>query len=300
MDEVTVRVSGGTVVDPERVGLAFGDGAPGPVVDVSHTFAVDRTGPALPSTAPGTRWQLWRLAAPLPTILPSYNQIGFDSLHYLVTLVEFDGESGVGWVMGATADAEPDPATRSTFPVRITAADGGLHLKADGGMTLEAMGAVLAFDDVRITARLDAAGSAPDGATLAVSATCGDIPLYGSFLRTLGFCNPDTDQLHVFGGAWFDARPAATPVDVGEVTLDTSAGTVAASFTPSEDLTGRSLAVLVLDAADGSPVALDYGTGTQVSTEGAVVTVTVPAADLPPSIRVWVLVDGYPAGVVGG
>ena len=31
-----------------------------------------------------------RLAAPLPTILPSYNQIGFDSLHYLIGLVEGD------------------------------------------------------------------------------------------------------------------------------------------------------------------------------------------------------------------
>ena len=34
--------------------------------------------PAAPGDPAGV-WELYRIAAPLPTILPSYNQIGFDS-----------------------------------------------------------------------------------------------------------------------------------------------------------------------------------------------------------------------------
>jgi hypothetical protein len=50
----------------------------------SATFPI-----AVPS-APGNPagvWEMYRLAAPHPTILPSYDQIGFDSLHFLIGIV---------------------------------------------------------------------------------------------------------------------------------------------------------------------------------------------------------------------
>ena len=44
---------------------------------------------------------------PMPTLLASYNQIGFDSLHYLIAMVDDDAapadraKHGVAWMIGA-------------------------------------------------------------------------------------------------------------------------------------------------------------------------------------------------------
>ncbi len=281
-DRVTLRVRGGTVVDPERAGLAFGDGRPGDAVNTSLSFDVEPG--ELAAVAVGDTWELWRLAAPLPTILPSYNQIGFDSLHYRFTVVETDGATGVGWVEGALPGGEPDPATRTVFPVRLTVADGGLHLDADGGMTLEAMGAVLAFSDFRVTAPLDQGGSAPHGATLAVSAVCGDIPLYGSFLRTLGFCHPASDELHVYGGALLDARPRTEVGGIVDVVWAYDGEQIRADVRDLD--AAHKWSILALDGA--GPVALEYGTDTAVAGE----VVTLAAPDLLPGARLLLLADG--------
>ena len=65
--------------------------------------------PAAPGDPAGV-WELSRLAAPLPTILPSYNQIGFDSLHYLVGLVEGDAH-GHGDRLGGRRASSPRART---------------------------------------------------------------------------------------------------------------------------------------------------------------------------------------------
>ena len=75
-----------------------------------------------PPLAPGTAWEVSRLALPLPTILPSYNQIGFDSLHYLVGIVESDATGGAspGWPAPSstpTTSTVIDPATQALFPL---------------------------------------------------------------------------------------------------------------------------------------------------------------------------------------
>ncbi len=195
-------------------------------------------------------------------------------------------DRGLGWVEGALPGGDPDPATRSMFPVALTVADGGVHLDAAGGMTLEAMGAVLSFSDFRITAPLDAAGDAPDGATLVVSAICGDIPLYGAFLRTLGFCHPDTDALHVFGGALLDARAPTAAPGVGAVTFSAGGGVVRADVSGLDPAAHR-WALLVV-GPDGDALPLDYGTDTVVDGAG----VEVAAPSIPDGSRALLLADG--------
>ena len=80
--------------------------------------------PAAPG-APSGVFELSRLSFPLPTILPSYNQIGFDSLVYLVGLVEGNGTTGIGWMAGArylVGQSTPviDPATQTLLPLVMT------------------------------------------------------------------------------------------------------------------------------------------------------------------------------------
>ena len=68
--------------------------------------------PAAPGDPAGI-WELSRLAAPLPTILPSYNQIGFDSLHYLIGLVEGDATGrAIAWVVGGKPRRGREPHGR--------------------------------------------------------------------------------------------------------------------------------------------------------------------------------------------
>ncbi|MBW1876978.1 MAG: PQQ-like beta-propeller repeat protein [Deltaproteobacteria bacterium] len=298
-EEVTITVSGQVLVDPEREGLRFEGGNVGGVFAETFTFALDRAGPSsLPGAAPGAQWELYRLAAPLPAILPSYNQIGFDALHYLVGLVEFDGTQGVAWVIGATADGAPDPSTRAMFPVEVTWGEGGLVLQADGGMSLEVMNAALAIDQFRVSALLDSTGAAPSGAVVTARTACDGIPFYGVFLRRLGFCNPDTDVLHVFGASLLEPRGMATDIDPGPVEMGLAEGRLQATLSPPFALEDHRLALLALDAETGAPVPLAYGTHTRVEASDGVVTVSVPATSLPPEVRVWLMVDCWPAAVV--
>src|SRR5262249_58291024 len=89
-----VDVHGDSLVNPDRDGLKFPGGSVGGAfaahVDVAVRPAADGGTLPLPVPAapgdPAGIWEMSRLAAPLPTILPSYNQIGFDSLHFLIGL----------------------------------------------------------------------------------------------------------------------------------------------------------------------------------------------------------------------
>src|SRR5207244_3910770 len=149
--------------------------------------------------AAASSWELYRLAAPLPTMLPSYNQIGFDSLHYLVGLVEGDGRRGVAWVVGAKLEADgtavPDPANGGAFALGVDYQDNLLTLDNRAGFALEAMGATLSFDRFRASTRLGADGATTTAPQLVVSSNCVDIELYGPFLKAMGLCNPQTDLM---------------------------------------------------------------------------------------------------------
>ncbi len=70
-------------------------------------------------------YEIARFSIPLPTVMPSYNQIGFDSLRYLLGTVESDGHTGLAWMVGAklppggTASVV-DPTSRAVFPFTVT------------------------------------------------------------------------------------------------------------------------------------------------------------------------------------
>src|SRR5205085_114276 len=125
---------------------------------------------------PSSTFELSRLAAPLPTILPSYNQIGFDSLHYLVGLVEGTPEHAIGWLAGArvvegASETTIDPATQALFPVEITLQDGLLTLRNSNGFRLVVMNLALPLADFRVNARM---GEPIAG--LQASTVCGQVP----------------------------------------------------------------------------------------------------------------------------
>lgn len=317
--KVTVKVSGNYLVDLRRSGLALqpDSGTVGGTVSSSFSFALGAPGtaslplpvPSKPGDAQGV-FELSRLSFPLPTILPSYNQIGFDSLVYLVGLVEGTGASGTAWMAGARylpGQAQPviDPKTGTLLPLSFTYAGGLLTLSNDNGLDVDVLNTVIPLNTFRVSARVDATGAASTGGRLTGDTICANVPTYGLFLEKLGFCNPQTDLLTVFGGANlgpYGSGSAASPGGVGTVAFSATASAVTATLTGSTLAAADHVSsVLLVDAASGTPVSLSYGPITRTTADGSgnlsTVTVPLPPTGLPAQVRAYLMVDTYPAAV---
>jgi hypothetical protein len=196
-----------------------------------------------------------------------------------------------------------DPATRVLFPLEVTH-DGGLVTFANGGgFAIEFNAIRIPFDFFRLATRVDGRGVALASPALNVLTPCAGITFYGPFFRQLGYCNPDTDVLTSFGGT--ELAPLGdgvqqAPAGVGTVTFAATAEGVTATLADSTlrpDF--HSVALLLVDAATGRPISLDYGfTTTRTTTpEGAVAGVRVPFApgQVAGDVRAYLMVDAYPA-----
>lgn len=300
-EKINVAIDGRVLGNLNRVGMRLSGGSPiGRATLSFQTTLNPRSTTSLPS-ANSTAWEISRLALPLPTLMPSYNQIGFDSLHYLVGLIEIDGEHGVSWMMGArlnsaTGKIVPDPTSRALVPLATTYVDGYLVLENEAGLSVEVMNAVIPLDRFRVSATLDGSLDAIGPLKVWGGTICAGIALYGQFLQNLGLCNPTSDRLTVSGAAKFEQRnDLATPPAVAGVDFAIDANTITATFAaPNIKAADHLVALLVLDDATGLPVPLSYGLGTArtTNTAGDVVTVSVPRiAQLPAKLRCHLIVD---------
>lgn len=314
---LSVRVQGNYLVNPTRVGLKFSGGQVGGQYDETFNFTIpaasdDRNLPLPVPTNPGDpagTWEFSRIAAPLPTILPSYNQIGFDSIHYLVGLVEQrDADFALGWVVGARLKeganvTEVDPATRVMFPIEVRYRGGLLTLVNQNGFRIEFNSIRLPFELFRASTRIDGTGAALESPHLNVRTVCSGITLYGQFLQQLGFCNPQTDLMVVAGGAElapFGSGAVMAPSGVGTVAFAADNTGITATIAASTlKVAEHRLSVLAINAANDQPLPLDYGYGTVVTEnpDGTVASVRVPFGDtpFPAQLRVYLMVDTYPA-----
>ncbi len=313
--KVTISASGKYLVDMERKGLRLSGGKVGGEVSSSLSFTVDGADlPAFPlpvARAPGEPtaiWEVSRLAIPMPTIMPSYNQIGFDSLHYLVGLVEEKDGKGVAFMVGGKlaegeVSAVIDPGTRGLFPLALRYDGGLLTLANQDGLSVEVMNFTLPFKAFRIATRLGPDGNARDTASMSGGTTCGTVPFYGPFLQQLGLCNPESDAIRVYGGANF--RKSGTgvqqaPSGLGQVSFALGADSVTATLTGSAlKLADHVTTVLLVDDLTGDPVTLGYGLDTTraAGPGGELTGVTVPFSGkkLPSRVRAYLMVDTYPA-----
>jgi len=317
---LTVDVGGDYLVNLERSGLQFSGGEKGGSFAGHFQFAVApaASGGTLPlpvPAAPGDPsgvWELSRIAQPLPTILPSYNQIGFDSLHYLIGLVGATNDGHpIAWVVGGKLTEGQnatvvDPATRVLFPLELTYDGGLLTLLNTSGFAIEFNRIRLPFTYFRIATRLDGSGAAIGSARLNVSALCGDITFYGLFLRQLGFCNPQTDLLSTVGAA--ELRPYAggvqmQPSGIGTVSFAAASNGVTATFSPDTTLRDdtQSVSVLLVDTVSNRPIGLDYGFATSRTSrpDGTLESVRVgfDPGSVTGDLRAYLMVDAYPAAL---
>jgi hypothetical protein len=303
---LSVAVHASYLVGLDRSGLRLSGGHQGGTVDAKFTTRVRAsTSGALDTTA---AFEIARFSIPLPTVMPSYNQIGFDSLRYLLGTVESDGHTGLAWMVGAKLPAGGtasvvDPDSRAVFPFTLTLSGDTATLTAASDLEVNVMNLTLPFQAFRIATSFVPGGDSSGTAEISGSAVCTQVPTYGPFLQILGLCNPQTDIIHVLGAANVARRrDLAPPPPVGRVTFSTATDTTGAvsavvatatgsSVRPDEHLAG----ILVVDPATGRPVTLPYGTGTTraVAPDGTLASVAVQTlgAAIPAMARVYLMVD---------
>jgi outer membrane protein assembly factor BamB len=313
---VTVDLQGSYLVNLDRTGLKLSGGTVGGMVEQSFTFALTPAAsyplaapiPMQPGDPAGV-FELSRISLPYPTILPSYNQIGFDSLHYLIGLVEGTSDRALAWMVGGKViegqtDAVVDPATQTLLPLVVTYQGGALTLANTAGLTVNVQNVNIPLSTFRVSTFLAADGTAAAGAYLSGSTVCGKIPTYGPFLQQLGFCNPQTDVLSVLGGANFAPYGSGTstaPTGVGTVAFSADANNVTATLTGATmNVQDHVASVFLIDPTTGDPITLSYGPETtRTPASGPLQTVSVPIAGLtlPSMLRVYLMIDTYPAAV---
>ncbi len=250
---------------------------------------------------------LSRLAVPLPPMLTSVNQIGFDFYDWIGGAVQTAPDATVVWFVGAKRDQEgrivADPSSLFSFPVAGKQRGGTFAFNASGVNLWFTFGPVpLQRFDLRGTFGADGTVR-PDSQFLA-EAVCADIPGYGSQIPATGMC--DTQGVITAGGT-FLGQQAESPalrrvpgMEIGEISYTPgSPSTVSASIdVPTPYTTDDHFVSILLVDDDGQPVPIDYYSATSIQTDGAKqitgVTVTVDKP-LPPSFRAVVMTDAFPA-----
>jgi outer membrane protein assembly factor BamB len=295
---VAIAVHASYLVDLDRAGLRLSGGRAGGTVDATVRANVTN---AAGTIAAGDTWEVSRLSLPLPTIMPSYNQIGFDSLHYLLGMVESTSGHSVAWMVGAKLrDTDNttviDPTSKAIFPLDVTNAGGIVTLVNRDGLDVQIMNTSIPMKTFRVSARLGTDGAAIGDAAVSGNTQCAGIPLYGSFLQELGLCNPQTDIISVYGAAKITRFAPATIPAAGNVAFTVDANGITATLTGAAIKPDEHLAsILVIDAATGSPVTLGYGLETTRTTnaDGTLATISVPTKGhtLPAQMRVHLMID---------
>jgi hypothetical protein len=297
---VSISVNAPYLVNMTRKGLQLSGGDPGGTAQVAFKPTVNAAGAASLSLA--STWTVTRLAVPLPSVMPSYNQIGFDSLWYLIGLVEMNGNSAVAWMVGGQGDdqgnASVDPATKAILPLSVAIDGATLTLTSPGGITVQVTEIALPFSSFRMDLQLDAQGQNATGpASLYGSSICSNIPTYGPFLKTLGLCNPTTDGLSFVAGANVAYHGAqAAPAGVGTVAFAAASDGVTATLTGSALQLSQHLAsILLVDPATGAPVTLGYGLDTvrTAAADGTLAQVKIPynGKTHPANARAYLMLD---------
>jgi len=312
---IRVELSGAYRRDPWRFGLKFFGGRRGGALEQRFEFRVrPRSEAPLPFRVPAgpgdpaTRFEMSRFAAPNPTMLPSWNQIGFDSLRYLAGIVEGTPERSVVWVIAGRPDGErtvPDPAQALRFPLVLDVDGDLLTFRNDDGFAIKFVGAWdMPFGSYRISTRADAAGGVPAGpAALFAVANAGEIEYYGRFLKLMGLAELRSGRMPVLGGLDLAVVDDATaPEGVGSVRFERDATGVTATIESGRlRRADHVFSLLLVDAASGRPIPLPYAQRTDVESDamGVVRSVRIgfDGSDVPDGVRALYLVDTSPAAV---
>jgi outer membrane protein assembly factor BamB len=264
-----------------------------------------------------------RLAAPIPTMLPSLNQIGFDYIDWIIGAVDRtppDAQSRgqvLLWAVGAKRDANgvlvADPQTRFALPL-VGEYQNDAFIVSNQKSILPITEIPIPFDLFELRGRLGNDLKVKPGASAYAETPVLSIPNFGPKLVFAGLANNWIEKLTVMGTYItrpYDERGAAnrrpdglsvskidfippTAAQAGKVTahLQLAPG---ASY-PGDQHLGS---IVLIDEATLAPVYFDYHTNlsSEVDASGnlSTITLTIPAGTkMPTATKAMVIVDVFP------
>ncbi|MFA5890001.1 MAG: PQQ-binding-like beta-propeller repeat protein [Actinomycetota bacterium] len=267
--------------------------------------------------------RLDRIAVPLPPMLPSINQIGFDSFEWLAGAIDVSppdangGGSVVLWVVSGKRDPATgiwvaDPAGDFAFPLTGRYSDDAFALSLKD-LTLDFGSLSVPVTKMEMRGRLSPHLDTLPGASLYGEVECLQVPVYGPLAFLLGLCNTN-DKLAAAGTFITRAYDAAGPANKRPAGLSVigvsverptalSDGSVVADLAlePGAHYSAdrHVMSIMLSDAVTGEVVAVDYrgGMTTETGATGDVaqVRLTIPrGTGLPDSLRVHVIADVFP------
>lgn len=262
-----------------------------------------------------------RLAIPLPPLLPSVNQIGFDSYDMIAgtiarTRANRGGEGRLLlWVVGARRDRRgllrPDPSGNFQFPLSGTYRRNTLQLGSQDLSLQFSFGSVpLGLFDVRGQMSSDLA--LRPGGGIYSETNCADVPNYSAQLRIAGVCNAQ-DTLAASGtlltGAYGSHAANRKPgVRLSSLQMTwpgpSSSGTALATVKLARGKhypANKHVGSILLTGPGGEVVPLDYRTATSPVTDPKgnlrAIRLTIPAGtQLPSPVRAYAISDVFPLG----
>ena len=286
----------------------------------SFTFRTEAPSLPQPPLAVGsdgvTAFEWTRLAAPIPPMLPSLNQIGFDYMDWIMGVVDISDPNAEGegqfmlWVIGAKRDEEgnlvADPESDFMLPLNGRY-QGNAIIVENENIVMPVTGIPIPFNLMEMRATLGEDLIAEPGAALYADTEALSIPTFGPYLVVGGLANNVYEKLLVSGT--FVTRPYedgianAHPEGVSLTSLDYAEGNdgsvVTAVLTAPSDFPWQEhrLAIMLIDSDSSTPVFLDYLANTQVesSPTEATITLNIPSdTELPENMEAAIMVDVFP------
>jgi outer membrane protein assembly factor BamB len=311
-----VNIKGDYKIDLSRFGLKFFGGTKGGTFEETYTIKVlARSGGANPYKVPvktgdpSSMIELSRMAPSTPSMLPSYNQIGYDSLHYILGAVEGDGKNVVLWGIGGKLTGEDktviNPELQVRFPLMMNYDKGLLTFYNYDGMLLDMNGSwampLALFRVATIVSPDNGAGVAR--AEMNAIAECDKIKFYGNFMKLMGMSDFSTGLMNIYGGmnyGLFGTRITQGVSGTGDVSFITGNKSVTAevkvgALKKNEHVFG----LLLVSEETNRPVPAKYIYDTKVEADaGGIVTgvtLMLEGIKFKGKARAYYMVDTYPA-----
>ena len=270
-----------------------------------------------------TAFEWTRLAAPLPPMMPSLNQIGFDYMEWIIGTVKVTPPDAAGkgkillWAIGGQKDSRKglvvDPKSDFILPLSGTYQDNAFII-TNQNFVMPITGIPIPFNLFELRARMGNNLIVQPGASAYGDTDTLSIPKFGPYLVIAGLANNWYQRMLVSGT--FITRPYPAegtanqrPSGITVSKIDYLAGqngkdaSVTAHFNlekPGIYPIGQHIASILLTDTDlGTPVNLDYkaNLSSLADTNGdlSAVTLNLPASvKLPKQVSAYILLDVYP------
>jgi outer membrane protein assembly factor BamB len=309
-------------------GLRFGNmtlgGSESGTFQSEFRFSAVNAGQGLPlsiDSEKSTAFEWTRLAAPIPPMLPSLNQIGFDYIEWIVAPIKITAPDANGkgkfvlWAIGAKRAADgslvPDPTSDFILPLngRYQGPD---FIAIDQNFPMPITGINIPFNLFELRGTFNANGITTRPSAFASTNTL-SIPTFGPYLVIAGLANNWYKDMLVAGT--YVTRPydgsanhVPSGIHVSDVThmaaTKDTAGSVTAVFKldpganyPSTD---HRVGLLLVNPSTDEAIYMDYKANLSTTTDAAgnvqSVQLRLPkGVILPTDLQAYVMMDAFPA-----